>query len=338
MVGGFTFKLVSNKLQYELEVQRKITKVIGDSATGKSELVAAIVARNDPMLAIQIACKADVYAITESFIAETQKDIRLLCEKIHNHKSKEFQEEMRSLLSRYDQRLYFCDETFPYLFTDEFALFCKYTDSFFIIFCRAKLVGIPYSYREIYRVKASGKYHTFERVYEEYTKFPLISKSSYALLEDSGSGMDFYSAAIFCESAHGKSNLPILMKQNEQKWSVVIADGAAIGSEIADILAFKGDMELFLPESFEYILLSSKMFSEMGIDDQLYHTEKYATGLDFSWEQYYTDLILSLTKGKKYQYQKRKLNPCYFEKCCVDPECRLVKMSDKFAGIIKLRQ
>ena len=56
--------------------------------------------------------------------------------------------------------------------------------------------------------------------------------------------------------------------------------------------------------------------------------------LEFSWEQYYTDLIVSLTQGKKYQYNKKKLNPCYIEKCCDDASCGLVKLSDKFASVM----
>lgn len=58
------------------------------------------------------------------------------------------------------------------------------------------------------------------------------------------------------------------------------------------------------------------------------------SGLDFSWEQYYTDLIVSLTQRKRYQYNKKKLNPCYIEKCCDDVSCELVKLSDKFASVM----
>lgn len=82
------------------------------------------------------------------------------------------------------------------------------------------------------------------------------------------------------------------------------------------------------------MLLSSEMFRDMDIDDQLKHTEKYASGLDFSWEQYYTKLVVSVTQGKKYQYSKKRLNPCYIEKCCEDSSCELTKISDKFKSII----
>ena len=80
--------------------------------------------------------------------------------------------------------------------------------------------------------------------------------SSIALIEDSGSGFDFYSHAMKCSSAYGKSNLPILLRNtdDDKKYSVIIADGASIGPEIADILAFKKNAVLYLPESFESLL------------------------------------------------------------------------------------
>ena len=38
MLGGFTFELKSKRLNYSFTISRKITLVVGDSATGKTEL------------------------------------------------------------------------------------------------------------------------------------------------------------------------------------------------------------------------------------------------------------------------------------------------------------
>lgn len=329
MIGGFQFRLISNKLQYDFVINRKVTKIIGDSATGKSELVTTVAMKDDTAMNIHITCKYEPVEISRAFSEILYKRLQKLREVSDT-------ETIRETLEEYDGYVFFCDETFSYLFTDEFAVFCKYTDSYFIICCRAKLTNLPYSYTEIYQMKASGKYHTLESVYDKYLRFPHVDESSIALIEDSGSGFDFYSHAMKCSSAYGKSNLPILLRNadDDKKYSVIIADGAAIGPEIADILAFKKNAVLFLPESFEYLLLSSDLFRDIGIDDQLQHTEKYASGLDFSWEQYYTKLIVSLTRGKKYQYSKKKLNPCYIEKCCDDSSCDLKKISDKFKSVV----
>ena len=67
MIGGFQFRLNSNKLQYDFVVNRKITKIIGDSATGKSELVATVATKDDAAMNIHITCKYEAVEIGRAF-------------------------------------------------------------------------------------------------------------------------------------------------------------------------------------------------------------------------------------------------------------------------------
>lgn len=149
MIGGFQFRLNSNKLQYDFVVNRKITKIIGDSATGKSELVATVATKDDAAMNIHITCKYEAVEIGRAFS-------EILYKRLQKLRTVSDVETMRDNLQEYDGYVFFCDETFPYLFTDEFAVFCKYTDSFFVICCRAKMANLPYSYKEIYQMKVSG--------------------------------------------------------------------------------------------------------------------------------------------------------------------------------------
>jgi hypothetical protein len=87
------------------------------------------------------------------------EDIKTVCQKAKNHNSKNFEVAMRNLLSRDDNTLFFADEDFTDMNTDEFALYCKFTDSFFVLLCRNPLCKIPYSYTEIYSVRKSGRFH-----------------------------------------------------------------------------------------------------------------------------------------------------------------------------------
>lgn len=57
MIGGLQFRLISNKLQYDFVINRKVTKIIGDSATGKSELVTTVAMKDDTAMNIHITCK-----------------------------------------------------------------------------------------------------------------------------------------------------------------------------------------------------------------------------------------------------------------------------------------
>lgn len=334
MIGGFNFKLESKKLHYSFVLFRKITKITGDSATGKSTLVTGVADSINPRNKIQITCEYQCTEISEIFTSILYQDILSLKSHYKNHTSdKKYLTAIRELLSKYDNRVYFCDETFRYLPTSEFATFCKFTDSFFVICCRDKLVNLPYSFTEIYHIISSGKFHKLEKVYDNFIKIPLLQKDTNIIVEDSNSGYQFFSKiSDHVDSANGKSN--ITSKLYNSHYDLIIADGAAIGSEISDIIATlpKGT-KLFLPESFEYILLNSEMFSNINISDNLNHTEKYATGLYFSWERYYTELIEKLTSNKKYSYNKTRLNPCYYEKCC-DNSCELNKLSNKTTHIL----
>lgn len=334
MIGGFNFKLESKRLHYSFVLNRKITKIAGDSATGKSTLVSSVADSLNPRNKIQMTCEYQCSEISEVFTSILFQDIHSLKENYKNRVSyKKYHTAMRELLSKYDNRVYFCDETFRYLPTYEFAAFCKFTDSFFVICCRDKLDNLPYSFTEIYSIISSGKYHKLEKVYDSFLKIPELQKNTNILIEDSNSGFQFFNKiSDYVDSANGKSN--ITDRLLNKHYDIIVADGAAIGSEISDITAtLPKNTILFLLESFEYIILCSEMFSNFDISDKLYHTEKYATGLYFSWERYYTELIEKLTSNKKYSYSKTRLNPCYYEKCC-DNDCELNKISNKTNTIL----
>ena len=75
-----------------------------------------------------------------------------------------------------------------------------------IIMTRESLAGIPYGYREIYRIKTSGKYHSLENIYPEYHEF---HECNYIITEDEDAGLEFYQH-FYGEkviSSHGYSNL-----------------------------------------------------------------------------------------------------------------------------------
>ena len=333
MLGGFSFRLNSKKLKYDFTINRKITRIVGDSATGKSTLVTTITDSEDPTMQIQVYCPYTVREISTAFTKDLFKKIQRIRTEYKSHHNQRFNESMRSLLSEYDDVLFFCDETFPYLSTDEFASFCKFTDSFFVICCRDKLTNIPCSYKEIYRIQSSGRYHSLARVYNDYESFPNVEEIEKVLTEDSGSGYSFYSQKFDCISANGKSNIVENMKH--ENYSLIIGDGAAIGSEISDIVACSDGSQLFFPESFEYVLLISPLFSDFGIADKIAHTEKYASGLCFTWEQYYTTLLMNITAGARFHYNKTKLSACYFDKCCGDRTCKMRQSSDKVLMILR---
>lgn len=88
----------------------------------------------------------------------------------------------------------------------------------------------------------------------------------------------------------------------------VIADGAAIGPEMDALYKMsveKGNIKLYLPESFEWIILSSELLEDKEIKDIMDKPENYIESQEyFSWERFFTKLLVDKTAGTYLKYQK----------------------------------
>ena len=106
------------------------------------------------------------------------------------------------------------------------------------------------------------------------------------------------------------------MNQFVDKNVVVIADGAGFGSEMNDVVVQQTlrprKLAIFLPESFEWIILKSGIVK--GVEaDRIEHPELYADSRKYmSWEQYFTEVLEQTTKDSQFmKYKKSKLADYY---------------------------
>lgn len=86
-------------------------------------------------------------------------------------------------------------------------------------------------------------------------------------------------------------------------------------------------LAIFLPESFEWLILMSGLIKvEFAVLD---HTEDYADSRRFmSWEQFYTDLLRTLTRDIDYmRYRKESLPDYYLH------EGSVAKIKEQIKGI-----
>lgn len=98
----------------------------------------------------------------------------------------------------------------------------------------------------------------------------------------------------------------------------VIADGAAFGAYIAKVLAYariRKKLLMYLPESFEWIVLKSGVVAEHNTEDVLANPEKYIDSVKFfSWERFFTDYLEKITVDNDIcRYRKQALKPFYYE-------------------------
>ena len=79
---------------------------------------------------------------------------------------------------------------------------------------------------------------------------------------------------------------------------------------VSELLEKRKNLSLFVPESFEWIILKSGVVKD--VEKILEHPEDFADSTEFfSWEQFFTKLLTEKTKGTYLKYSKRKLNPNY---------------------------
>jgi len=67
-----------------------------------------------------------------------------------------------------------------------------------------------------------------------------------------------------------------------------------------------------LPESFEWLILNSGLISDKDIKIMLEEAENYIDSAEyFSWERFFTKLLMTRTEETYLKYSKSKLNVNY---------------------------
>ncbi len=305
MKGKYRIVVQNKRLRYDFEIKRNITIIRGDSATGKTALIEMVreFQENENDSGIELECEKRCIAI---FGSNWEIQLRTIHDSI-----------------------VFIDEGARFTASREFAAFIQKTDNYYVIVSRESLPSLPYSVEEIYGIRNSGKYGSLKRTYNEIYRlygeydfsFPIVPEQ--ILTEDSNAGFAFFqdvckTNGITCISAHGKSNIFSNALKLTKGETLIIADGAAFGSEIEKILKLLGlnsKLHLYLPESFEWLILKSGLFEDGEIKKILKEPYQYIeSSQDFSWERFFTKLLTRITANTYMEYTKRNLNPFYIQK------------------------
>lgn len=304
MKGRHRVIVQNNRLHYEFEIRRNITIIQGNSATGKTTLVNMIRQAENLGISSGIDISCDVP-----------------CRVLEGRNWK-------LILQTITESIVFIDEENTFITTEEFAVAVRNSDNYFVLITRENLYNLLYSVEEIYGIHSSGKYQNTKKTYQQTYRIysdkdfkPMIPQK--IIVEDSNSGYEFFrsvaeSHEILCESAGGKSNLFEYTKNIRDENVCIIADGAAIGPEMGRLykqMKTRNNMVLYLPESFEWLILCSGLLEGKELQSILQEPENYIDSKEFfSWERYFTYLLMKMTENSYLKYRKAKLNPVYLHK------------------------
>lgn len=305
MKGSHRVIVESRKVKYDFIIKRNITIFTGDSGSGKTVLIDLIrdYRRYGSDSGVFLSCDCE-------------------CRTVDN-------EDWERQIGEASNSIIFIDEGNRFLTSRRFAELVQGSDNYFVLATREKLPMLPYSVEEIYGFRKSGKFHEAKQTYNEiYHLYGEISENSginpqFVITEDSNSGYDFFTELsaeknIPCISADGKSNIIKSLQESEHMngTRLVIADGAAFGSEMRDVSEYLNiveDVVLYTPESFEWILLSSNAIQNANVTSILQQPENYIDSKEYvSWERFFTSLLINQTRNDPvWAYSKKKLSKVY---------------------------
>ena len=78
------------------------------------------------------------------------------------------------------------------------------------------------------------------------------------------------------------------------------------------LLSDHKQLTLYVPESFEWLILQSGVVEDKEIKEILNHPSDYIDSQEYmSWERFFTALLIKKTRKSYLQYTKKKLNPVY---------------------------
>ena len=306
MKGTHEVTVKNNRVQYKFTLRRNLTILRGNSATGKTTLIDLIAqyARDGENSGVFLQCDKPCIVLTSDL--------------------------WQIRLSMTKDSIVFIDEDNAFVSTQEFAELVKKSDNYYVIAMREALPQLPYSVEEIYTLKnvtrGYGKvkrlYTSFAHIYQKELSAQPIPKPDVVIVEDSNAGYQFFKNVfeeqrIRCIYANGKSNICAEIAKTPVGCVIlVIADGAAFGPEMEKTLAQHGrrNIALFLPESFEWLILSSELLNR-GETKQMLKDPSVCieSSQYFSWERFFTSFLVGKTKDTYLQYNKANLNPHYLQ-------------------------
>lgn len=306
MKGKHKIEVRSKRIVFTIELERNITILRGDSATGKTTLVEMLSAYEN-------------YGRKSGVTIVCDKTCRVLSGALWEAQLKDIQD-----------TIVFVDEGSTFVSSLDFARAIQKTDNYYVPVTREDLSTLPYGVNAILELKKTTS--RFKRTYNKaYPIYDSLSASNVQLgdvekllTEEANSGYQLFTKVgekygIVCISAAGKDNIKQKIFPLKSEKILVIADGAAFGPQMNDIYRLMQEasakFSLYLPESLEWLLLKADLIGQSDILEILEHPADFIESSEFfSWERFFTNLLEQRTKDIPYmRYDKAKLPEFYLQ-------------------------
>ena len=304
MNGEVTLTIETGRLKFELTFSRNVSFIRGASGTGKTYLCDLI----------EQSRSAD-----SGVVVSLTKEVPLRVMPM-NTLDDPFAMPWYEVFGRINDTIFIIDEECDCLKGKPYNLseVIKRTSNYYVIISRDRFSDILYSVYSIYEltVQPDPEYSKlFIKNQQIFSNTSTDMNPALIITEDSGTGFDFFTKSTNAPvlTAHTKTRVSRMLKGNLQQNKqniLAIADGAAFGSEVEEVMQIikkaNTNVILYLPESFEWLLLHSLIFKNDSMIQQI--LEDYLNMIDytefFSLEQYFTKILEDACKKQNVLYSK----------------------------------
>ena len=254
MKGKHKIEVRSKRIVFTIELERNITILRGDSATGKTTLVEMLSAYEN-------------YGRKSGVTIVCDKTCRVLSGALWEAQLKDIQD-----------TIVFVDEGSTFVSSLDFARAIQKTDNYYVLVTREDLSTLPYSVNAILELKktTSRSKRTYNKAYPIYDSLSAsnvqLGDVEKLLTGDANSGYQLFTKVgekygVVCISAAGKDNIKQMIFPMKSEKVLVIADGAAFGPQMNDIYAYDPDTEEEAGQCVDEVI---QIAEESGAEIQFY--------------------------------------------------------------------
>ena len=293
MVGSIDIKLQTPQIVYSFTLERNLTIIRGDGGSGKSYLCELIEQASQGIEDVHLLLSREVsYLVLPRDTSDSRTTLP-----------------WDKIIANCNNTIIFIDETCDCWKSGYFSKAIQNTTNYYVIFSRNTHADLPYSSKSILYFKKdvdrlipriSGK-----QFYPELNSTVKLHPDL-LVTEDEKAGFVFYKHAFDIEVSSAKSKTKICKKLKSlaahgQDNILLIVDGAAFGPEIEQVStlleACFNSSYVYLPESFEWLLLHSPLFHDAPeiTSILLDFTDIIDWSQYFSAEQFFTAQLKTLT-------------------------------------------
>lgn len=322
----------SSTFHIDIELFRRFNIIKGDSGVGKSTLVEVLSDYGSPDVDIFCELKIVIVNLTD----------------------------WQVVMSAAKNALIVIDDM-DFVETSEFNLLyqstCIQNNNYYLVIAREVISNfkglsrLPFSINAVYKMEKNGIFHS---LYPYYTDLCYADNPDCVIVEDSGSGYDFFkwlvSDGIAVETARsGNSSIIADTEQllNKYHHVFVIFDTASFGCYMDEFYLkftniYPNNIISYMSEyeCFEELLIRTNLINHLEIvRKELPLLFDYANQ-EISWERYFEDLLRRATYDKVFkQRHGMKLNQCFYIDCkdCnpyLKDKCKFVLDGNKFKALL----